>query len=174
MKKRALLSVLGLSLCLFLMAGVPHKFYLSVLNVEFNREEKTLQMTLKTFADDLQRAIQERFHNEIEIPAEGKLSPDLTKKIDAYLREHISISIDDRAFAIHYLGSEADWDDVYHYLEVEKISLDSIQKVTLKNSLFMEVFPRQKNVVHFKLEDTKKTLIMLGDQHKKSFQLDKK
>ena len=159
---------------LLIFANLPHKFYISVMDVELDDKEQLFKITLKTFADDTQVVLEKHFGKEsIKIPTEGVLSSDVSRFMKSYFKEKMALRFDSKkASHIEYIGSEADWDNIYHYFQVP--APDTIASLTLKNAIFMEYFPTQKNIAHFNISGERYTLVISGDRKEKTIRISDK
>ena len=62
--------------------STEHKFYLSVSEVNFNKEKATFEIIGRYFIDDVQEVLQMRYENNLSLDPEQ-----LTPKIDFYLEK---------------------------------------------------------------------------------------
>ena len=61
-----------------------HKFYVSVTQVEYKREEASLQIISRLFIDDIEELLQERYNKDIVLGAKGEKG-----KVDFYLDNYL-------------------------------------------------------------------------------------
>ena len=82
-----------------------HKYYLSVTDLTYNEEEKSVQMITRLFYDDLEAVLQERYDKNLEVNQDAE-----QKEIDYYLSKYLSkklkITINSVDQELHYLGKE--------------------------------------------------------------------
>ena len=140
-----------------LFAFTLHKYYISMTKVEYKKESKTIQITMRIFIDDLQETLNKTYHKDIELAL-----PNESKEIDSLIRNYIpnkfSIKINTYKKTATYLGKEYEDDAVYLYLEVENI--ENIHSIEIKNSMLTELFSTQKNIIKLIINDKKKTFIL--------------
>ena len=140
--------------------GVPrhavHPFYISVCQVDHNPDTGALEMSFRIFMDDLELALEamgtERLHLGTEREAE---KTDLY--IGRYLARHVVIEINGRRVNTAFLGKEVDPDAIWCFVEVENIPV--LESMTMTNTLLLETYEDQVNLVHVNANGQKKSLI---------------
>ncbi len=156
MANKSLLLFL-IAICLTLSSFVAHKFYVSVTQVDYNEEEKSLQIISRIFIDDIEEVLQERYDNSLLLNSNEE-----TDKVDQYLgqyfKQKLKFTVNGKEVSFIFLGKEYEDDLVISYLEIENInSLDTIE---ISNEILMDLFEEQQNIVHVKKEDQRKSLIL--------------
>jgi hypothetical protein len=142
-----------------------HKFHTTLTRIDFNEKEKTAEIYLQVFTDDLLYAL--RKSNSADISLEK------TKNIDelifTYLKEKfVFIDVNDKQKDLVWVGKELENDSTFIYFQIENV--ETLEKLKLLNSLFFEHFPEQSNIVicksgekkadlHFKVGETFKEII---------------
>ena len=138
-----------------------HPFYISVCQVDHNPDTAALEMSFRIFMDDLELALEtmgtERLHLGTEREAE---KADLY--IGRYLARHVVIEINGRRVSSAFLGKEVDPDAMWCYMEVENIPV--LESMTMTNTLLLETFEDQVNLVHVNANGQKKSLVFNQQQ----------
>ena len=156
--KKILLSILLLPLLAFSL----HKFYVSSIRVEHNKQEQTVQITLRIFTDDLERAVNDSFKSDIVIDSE-KDTEKIEELLHTYINNTFNVKINNELAALHYLGKEFYADMTYLYIEIEKVK--DIGSIEIKDSMLMETFPDQKNIINLFINGVKKTFVLTVDNN---------
>jgi hypothetical protein len=144
MTKKILRSLTLLLLLSILGAWLMHKFYVSLTEIRFNPETERIEVSMRIFPDDLDRALMEKtgihtqLATELEPPGADSLLMD-------YLLEGFYIVVNGERIVLNYLGKEPEADAIWCYLESEKTS----QPATLKvyQTLLTETFEEQVNII---------------------------
>lgn len=125
---------------------VEHEFHISKSLIEYNEKEKAVQMTVHLFIDDLEEALRQQGADKLYICTE-KEDEKAESYVYKYLQEKFKISIADQAMNYNFIGKEISDDmvAVWCYLEIENV--ESLEKLYVKNSLLLETFDDQKNIV---------------------------
>jgi len=134
----------------FLLVLAPkHDFHVSKCLVEYSTPDQALQVSLHIFVDDLEEALRQQGHDHLKIgtPKEDTLA-------ESYLRDYLlktfRVEIDDQPIELSLLGKELseDFQAVWCYLEITDIA--EFQKLKLSNTVLMETFDDQTNMVTVK------------------------
>tara|TARA_R110002020_G_scaffold445961_1_gene657988 strand:+ start:69968 stop:70474 length:507 start_codon:yes stop_codon:yes gene_type:complete len=165
LKKAALLLLLPL-----LTFSVAHKFYLSVTTVQYSEKDQALQITSRIFVDDLERVLVERYGINPKLGTEGET--DLAQSyLEKYLRTKLLVFANGKQQRYTYIGRQYEDDVVICYLEVPQVELKTLETVTIQNEVLTDLFGDQRNVVHFKIGDLKKSVILMKDKNKEMLKL---
>ena len=154
MKKTFLLFLALLPLLAFTAA---HKFYVSATDIEYNEENRSLQIISYVFVDDLEKLLKTRYSEELFLLKKGEHeSSDMY--IEKYFRDKLKISVEGKTRKFNYIGKEYDKDQLLVYLEVENV--EPFEKISVENAVLTDLFPEQKNVVKVERNGSIKSLLL--------------
>ena len=145
--KTAIISIL-LTLC------SSHEFYLSLTEIEHNAESKSLEISIKLFTDDLELALEGSGAPKLGIGTDDE-SPATNTYIESYLQNHFRLSVNGKSIDYNYLGKEAELDATWCFVEVENVK--KVQTIEVENSIFIEVFDTQTNMINLFINGRKKS-----------------
>ena len=133
-----------------------HKYYVSVTQLSYVEEKKSVQLISRIDISDLELTLQKRYDKTIKMTTidEKPIVEDYLKK---YLTQKISIKINTKETPFVYLGREYKNDLLVCYLEIENV--EDISTIEISNSLLFELFPEQKNIVKTKINSEVNNLI---------------
>lgn len=139
------------------MAATLHKYYLSVTDIAYDQDEKSVQMITRLFYDDLEAVLQERYDETIVVDATAN-----QEKLDVYLNKYLQkklvITINGEEREFQFLGKEYEDDYVVCYMEITDV--ESVNAFVVDNQLLMDLFPDQKNMVHTTIGNNKKSFLL--------------
>lgn len=122
-----------------------HPFYISLTEIRQNPNSKRLEIATKIFWDDLEIGLGNTYDEKIDF-----LNPENSEKleelIDQYLHQHIQLWINEKEITWNLLGYEVEEDAAWFYLESTPVEFSGTFKV--KNSVLMEDFSTQQNIIH--------------------------
>ena len=147
---------IGVTLLFLLFLEGSHKFYVSTLVIEYEEEEKTLQITSQIFIDDLELVLKK---NDPSL----RLAPDNRKElidslVNQYFEQKIKMQSNSKPLKLNYLGREYKNDIAVNYIEIDLE--DTLEKIEIENKLLFEFFDDQKNIIHFKHKQTRKSFLL--------------
>ena len=131
-----------------------HPFHVSVVEINHNATDKTLEITCKIFTDDFEKVLVQNYKTKVDLinPPDRKAMDSVVKK---YIVSHLSIAVDGKPATISYLGFEKDGEAVYSYVQVENVA--SVKKVELSNKLMHDMFTDQVNIMHVIVNGNRKS-----------------
>lgn len=151
-----------------LMAFGLHEHYISLTKINYAEEEKSVQVTMRYFIDDLEKVLESRYEQPMELATK-----DENKKFDIYIETYINqkfkISINELEQTYVYLGKEYEDDLVYFYLEIENV--DDIKTIEVQNSMLFEEFEDQQNFIKLTIGKVQKTFILIKSNDKEMLKL---
>ncbi|MEM7381855.1 MAG: DUF6702 family protein [Bacteroidota bacterium] len=152
-------------LVLPLVAFTVHKFYVSVTNVNYSDKEDALQITTRIFVDDFEEVIEERYGLKMNFATEDE--SDLAEQyVEKYLRAKLAVEINGEIREYAYLGRQYDNDVMICYLELPKLEFEKVKSIQIQNEVLTDLFDEQQNIVHFKINGTKKSFVLIRENNK--------
>ena len=102
-------------------------------------------MITRLFYDDVEAVLKERYDETIAVDETAD-----QEKLDRYLRKYLNaklkITVNKEEQMLVFVGKEYEDDYIVVYTEIEDVL--TIRTLTIENTLLMDVFPEQKNMVH--------------------------
>lgn len=137
----------------------PHDIHVSVTDIDISGDK--VEMTVKTFLDDLQLAV--GLTGGQDVPANYTSAEDL---ISEYLIDEISIKIDTMVVQMGIDEISASPDAVWISLsaEVPEGYIAKSRAIEVRQSLLTKIYDDQKNLINIKVDGQKKSEILDGDQ----------
>ncbi len=157
MKKNIFLFV-GISLLtISLLSFSIHKYYISLTEIEYNSENKSIEMIMNLFVDDIESALNKDYNLDLQLNTKKELK-DTNQYLTKYLNEHFKILVNQKAYQYNFLGKEYDGDIVNCYLEIENIN--DVKSIEIENNVLTQHFTEQQNLIKLKIKGERKTLFL--------------
>jgi hypothetical protein len=135
---------------------VLHPFHTSLTEIQYNAREKSLEITIRMFTDDLETALT-KFNNGQKIMIGGK-NDNSNAILSKYIQQHFAIITPQKQKkTLNVLGKELEGDATWIYVEVPDTAI--IKDHILQNDLMQELFDDQTNLVNFFYSGNKKTFL---------------
>ncbi len=151
-------KLIFLFLAISMVSFTPHKFYVSNTIVEYSAITQSYQITCKVFTDDLERAIG---GEAVHLGSEKEVS-NANTLIEDYLNKHFKIQFNDEPQVLMFIGKEVENDLTLCYFEMHKTSDFNVLKVD--NTILLELFPEQKNIVEVRVGGKSQTYILTKEK----------
>ena len=156
------MTKLFLGFFIYLLGTVSfHNFYVSTTSIRFVPDEKSLQITTQVFLDDFESVLQQNGHEKT------KLIPEVSQEeidilVEDYLRKNITFKAQEKTIDFEFLGKVYKSDVLIAYMELK---MDSIQSsLSIKNTIFFDYLPDQKNIIHFKFASKRKSFLAVSSK----------
>jgi hypothetical protein len=151
-----------LMVCFFFIASLLikadislHEFYVSVCHINHNAADKTLELTFKLFTDDFERVLESIVEERLYLGNENEHAH-TDNYVAEYLQQHFTLVVNGDSVQGEYLGKEVEVHNTWCYVEVTGI--ERVDSLVVHNSLLIDVFEEQSNIVHAKVGKLKKSL----------------
>jgi len=153
-KLKIIVMVLFVSLSSFISL---HKYYVSVTDIEYAKETKSLQIISRLFVDDFEKVLKERYLNTLSLDDN---SADFY--MEKYFTKKLQIDVNKKPQQFNFIGKEIDGDMVHCYFEIENIS--NIETINVTNKLLFDTYKSQQNITHLKINGKKKSFLFIKDK----------
>jgi len=112
------------------------------------------------YVDDLELAIKQEFNGPIHLCTE--LEVDTAEAlVKQYIAQHFALKTDSDSIALSYLGKEVGDEPLGMWVYIEATDIVLVKEMTIKYDLLCEIFPDQKNIVSFQVDNNKKQMFLL-------------
>ena len=152
--------------CFFLLislAFTTHKYYLSLTQIEYNKDQKSLEVIINVFMDDIELAINKEYAIDLNLTTKDELK-DADVYFHNYLTKNLTFTIDNDIVTHNYIGKEYEGDLVYFYLEIAV--KENPKSLEVFNTILLTYFEQQQNVVKFKNGSKRQSKILSKNTNK--------
>jgi hypothetical protein len=126
--------------------GFFHPFFVSVTEINHNKQEKSLEISIRIFTDD--------FENTLRMYAPDKkvdlMNPPVSGAMDSlvksYIQSKIRIEVNGAGKPMQYVGFERVEESIWAYFEVTGVP--ELKKLKIKDPILYEYKKEQINMVH--------------------------
>ena len=143
--------------CLF-----AHPFHSSIVSLKFNDKSRSIEITMRVFANDLEKTINQINDSNIIIDNDDNMQ-NVDSLIFNYINKTIFLSINEKECDLSWIGKEFETDIVWLYLEILDID-KKIKKISAENRFLFSSFVDQLNIMNFYIHDKQKTLMTHKDK----------
>lgn len=140
-----------------LLSFAPHKYYLSLTDIQFNEDKKSLEIIINVFMDDIEFALNQDHKINLQLTTSQELE-NSDQYFEKYLKDKLHFKLQDQELSFTYLGKEYEGDLVYFYLEIPDVSAP--QPLEVHNQILLQHFEDQQNVVKLKVGKKRKSEIL--------------
>jgi len=152
-----------------LLSFSAHKYFLSLTQINYKSESKSIQIIINVFMDDIESAINKDFNINLQLTTKNELADNNTY-FEKYLKQKLFFKVNDIQKDFNYIGKEYDGDLIFFYLEIENIN--SLETIYVTNDILTTHFPRQQNLVKLKVDKTQKSKFLTKHENSTIFKLE--
>jgi len=138
-----------------------HKYYVSVTEINYVKEEASVQIISRLFINDFEAVLQERYDENFHLENENTKATRL-KYIQKYFSKKLNIAINDELQEIKLIGAKFDDDMLVSYFEISNIT--QIKSIKITNKLLLENETNQQNITHININGKKKSFLFIKDK----------
>jgi hypothetical protein len=123
-----------------------HAYHISKTDMVFKPSEKTVQITMHIFIDDLELALEKQGQAKLFIGSERE-KKEADGLIYNYLKKNLALHINGNKADYTWVGKEntSDKQALWVYLEITKVK--QVKNIKVENRLLTELYADQKNIV---------------------------
>ncbi|HEX8423318.1 MAG TPA: DUF6702 family protein [Pyrinomonadaceae bacterium] len=135
------------------VAAAAHKFHTSFAEADYNAKEASLQITLRTFPDDLELVLGKRNGKSVRLDRKQEAEPLLV----AYLQETFQLkNAKGELVKLSWVGMDAGVDSAWLYFEAHLP--EGFAGAQLRNQFLCDLYEDQVNLVNVKHDERKRAL----------------
>jgi hypothetical protein len=135
---------------------VFHDFHTSLTEMRRNASENSYEITVRVFTDDLVKALSTE--SSVDLYKENA-----EKAIEKYFKKHFAFVKGKEVRFASYIGKEVESDATWLYFELNGVK--ELREYQVLNSIFLELFDDQSNLLNIIKGEKRHTLIF--NQNKK-------
>jgi len=118
------------------------------------------------YIEDLEKSIENKYSKKLDGLLETQEKKNIEKLIVEYFINNLTLSVDKNIQEYHWVGKELsnNLHDIYLYFEIPNYNKkENVESITIKNTLFLDLYSYQTNIVMIELIDRKYNLTFTTD-----------
>ncbi|QTD38336.1 hypothetical protein JL193_03285 [Polaribacter batillariae] len=144
-----------------LLSFSAHKYYLSLTQIKYKSEAKSLQIIINVFMDDIETALNKDYNIDLQLTSKKELKNN-DVYFEKYLKDKLEFKVDNKIRKFNYIGKEYEGDLVFFYLEIENIA--KVSKIEISNKILIHHFPEQQNLIKSKVGNKHKSVLLSKEE----------
>jgi len=142
---------------LLLTSAGYHRFYTAIYQINYVPQKKMLQITTRIFDDDLNEALKKQYSKRTFIGSE-KGTPEDIVLMKKYLSDKFKLIVNGQLKSMEFLSQENENNVLICYFRIKDIF--KINSLKIENSILIELYPEQQNIIQFNNAGEKKSLLL--------------
>jgi len=149
---------MGSSFVAFLYAAIfslyLHPVHVSVTTIEVDTDSCNVKVQVKLFTDDFQRLINTVNSTELNLGTKGE-NPNANELMASYITSHLFVDINGKQVSLNFLDRKMNEDSIWIVMngcyDKGKKGKVAIHSAVIQNSIFLDLYDDQSNLVIFSL-----------------------
>jgi hypothetical protein len=148
------------------MLSLLHPFFVSVIDINHNEKEATIEISVRCFTSDLEKMITADTKTTIDLSqANQKIKADALLK--AYLTKKLSLSVNGNKSTLEYVGFEIQKESTWTYFEIKNIK--QLRKLNVFCEILFGVNDQQINIFHVNAKGVRKSYELIYPKNSTQF-----
>jgi hypothetical protein len=122
-----------------------HPYYISVVELNHNLADKTLEISVKIFTSDFETTLEKNYGSKTDL-VHPKDKAAAERMINDYIKKHLAFKTDGKPANFSFLGFEKEDEAIYSYFQVDNIP--SVKRIDVTDSILHDFSDQQINIVH--------------------------
>jgi hypothetical protein len=131
-----------------------HPYYVSVIDIKYNEQEKTVQISCRTFTDNIEDALRKLYKKQVDV-LHPKDKKEVENLLADYINKRVKIKVNGKWQTIQFIGYEKEEEAIWSYIEIKNVELP--KSVMIENTLLYDYLPQQINMVHIEIKGNKQS-----------------
>lgn len=137
-----------------------HEFHMSKCQIEYNVQEKALQMTMHLFIDDLEEALRLDGIDKLYLCTD-KETTDADSLLYGYLQKNFLLQVNQQEAPYDFIGKEQSEDLIGLWVYLEITEVEQLEAIDITNRVLIKAFNDQKNITSVSVPPGKQNYFIL-------------
>ena len=148
------MALIGFNPFISALIALIHPFFVSVIEINHNEKEATIEISVRTFTNDLEKMMGADAKTTIDLSqANQKNKADAL--IAAYMTKRLNLNANGAKFNLEYVGYEIQKESTWSYFEVKNVK--QLNQLTINCEILFGVNDQQINIFHVKSKGIRKS-----------------
>lgn len=144
-------------------AFTTHKFYTAIYQINFVPKKQMVQITTRIFIDDLNEALENKFHKKTYLASDNETPQDIDF-LKKYLSEKFYLKINGQQKPMIFLSKEVEENILICYLKCTDVT--KITTLEVQNTIITEIHSEQQNIIQANFNNKKNSLLLDSETYK--------
>ena len=133
---------------------VRHPFYVSVTEINHNRDTKSLEISCKVFAEDLEDILKKNYKTTVDLTVQSQQAQN-NRLVSDYFTRHLALSIDGKPVRLSFVGFEKESESAFCYFEVPNVP--ALKTLQVSNTILQDLTTDEINIMHVTVNGSRKS-----------------
>ena len=160
------MTLIGIKPLASLFIAVMHPFFVSVIDINHNEKEATIEISVRCFTNDLEKMIAAESKTTIDLsgPSQKNKADALLK---AYLTKRLNLAVNGNKSNLEYLGFEIQKESTWTYFEIKNIK--QLSQLNVLCEVLFGINDQQINIFHVNAKGVRKSYELIYPKNTTQF-----
>jgi hypothetical protein len=160
------MSLIGIKPLASLFIAVMHPFFVSVIDINHNENEATIEISVRCFTNDLEKMIAADTKTTIDLSAPSQKNKG-DALLKAYLTKRLNLSVNGNKSTLDYVGFEIQKESTWTYFEIKNIK--QLSQLNVICEILFGVNDQQINIFHVNAKGVRKSYELIFPKNTTQF-----
>lgn len=148
------------------MFSLLHPFFVSVIDINHNEKEATIEISVRCFTNDLEKMIAADTKTTIDLSASNQKNKG-DALLKAYLSKRLNLSVNGNKSNLDYVGFEIQKESTWTYFEIKNIK--QLNQLNVLCEVLFGVNDQQINIFHVNAKGVRKSYELIFPKNTTQF-----
>ena len=149
----------------FLIA-LLHPFYVSVIDMNHNSKDATIEISVRTFTADLENRLEKEYNVKLDL-ADPKQKAKAEQYINLYVQKRLALTANGSKGKMEYVGFEIQKESTWTYFEIKNIK--QLSQLNVLCEVLFGVNDQQINIFHVNAKGVRKSYELIYPKNTTQF-----
>lgn len=149
-----------------LLISILHPFYVSVIDIDHNTKESSLEISVRTFTTDLENRLEKEYNVKLDL-SDPKQKAKAEQYINLYVQKRLALTANGDKGKMDFVGFEIQKESTWSYFEIKNVS--QLKQLDVFCEILFGIDDSQINIIHAKTNGKTKSYELPAPKNKTSF-----
>lgn len=149
-----------------LLISLLHPFYVSVIDINHNNKEASIEISVRTFTTDIENRLEKEYNVKLDL-SDPKQKAKAETYINLYVQKRLALSANGIKAKMEFVGYEIQKESTWSYFEIKNIT--QLKQLDVFCEILFGIDPSQINIIHAKTNGQTKSYELAAPKNRTSF-----
>jgi hypothetical protein len=149
-----------------LLFALLHPFFVSVIDINHNEKEASIEVSVRTFTTDLETRLDEEYHVKLDL-SDPKQKVKADQYINLYVQKRLALTANGLKTKMDFIGFEIQKESTWSYFEIRNVK--QLKQLDIFCEILFGIDPQQINIIHAKAYGQRKSFELTAPKNRTQF-----
>lgn len=148
------MTLIGIKPLMTAFIALLHPFFISVVDISHNEKEASLEISVRTFTDDLEKMIDREYNVKLDL-SQASQKEKANTLINQYIQKKLALTNNGVKSNLEFVGFEIQQESTWSYFEVKNVR--QLKQLKVFCEILFGIDKQQINIIHVKSGGVRKS-----------------